>query len=173
METFLFLLLIIGGEALFSWIKQKKEKSQMPPTEAEPPASPAEHLRELLKRYAENQPENQNEIPKEEYAEEPFEEYLEEEIEQPALETKKALQEENPVEHKPVTEPLAWAKYQGLAFERKVEEPEQTLVGLSSEPLKDKGLKVAYSLNSARAGFVWSKILDEPRFKKHWNPYSR
>ena len=67
METFLFLLLIIGGEALFSWLKQNKQKPKSPTyseteekssvEEMEAPSSPAEHLRDLLKRYAEQHPE--------------------------------------------------------------------------------------------------------------------
>ena len=69
METFLFLLLIIGGEALFSWLKKNasKQKTQeleqnvsdreIYPEQERVPESPAEHLRELLRRYAEDHPE--------------------------------------------------------------------------------------------------------------------
>ena len=69
METFLFLLLIIGGEALFSWLKKNasKQKTQeleqdvsdreIYPEQERVPESPAEHLGELLRRYAEDHPE--------------------------------------------------------------------------------------------------------------------
>lgn len=173
METFLFLLLIIGGEALFSWLKQNKQKPKSPTyseteekssvEEMEVPSSPAEHLRDLLKRYAEQHPEEElpyfpEEIPEEPVHESPvlFEENEVEEIEE-SLETPIPKQ--------------AWAEYQGRAFERRERENPQEEILETNPPVRN--FKMKLSMNSVRAGFVWSKILEEPRFKRRWNPMNR
>lgn len=177
METFLFLLLIVGAEALFSWFK--KNASKQKPQELEQdvsdreiyseqeriPESPAEHLRELLRRYAEDHPEEIETSTSEPYV--PDDEFFE--TEEPVA---SEMLENVPAEPV-VKEESIFAKYQGKAFERRVvEKEEDSSFGLEPSQ-QNKKFKPCFSLNAARAGFVWSKIIEEPRFKKHWNPMNR
>ncbi|MBO5423303.1 MAG: hypothetical protein J6A06_05900 [Fibrobacteraceae bacterium] len=174
METFLFLLLIIGGEALFSWLKQNKQKPKSPTyseteekssvEEMEAPSSPAEHLRELLRRYAEDHPEEIETSTSEPYL--PDDEFFE--TEEPVA---SEMLEDIPAEPV-VKEESIFAKYQGKAFERRVEKEEDSSFDVVPSR-QNKNLKPCFSLNAARAGFVWSKILEEPRFKRRWNPMNR
>lgn len=49
-------------------------------------------------------------------------------------------------------------------------------LNLHQNPVSFKGRhkrKFVFSKEEAEKGVIWSKILDEPRFKKHWNPQSR
>ena len=65
----------------------------------------------------------------------------------------------------------AWAEYQGRAFERRERENPQEEILETNPPVRN--FKMKLSMNSVRAGFVWSKILEEPRFKRRWNPMNR
>lgn len=176
METFLFLLLIIGGEALFSWLKKNtsKQKTQeleqdvsdreIYPEQERVPESPAEHLRELLRRYAEDHPEEIETSTSEPYV--PEDEFFETE-EPVASEMLEDIPDESVVKEESI-----FAKYQGKAFERRVEKEEDSSFDVVPSR-QNKNLKPCFSLNAARAGFVWSKILEEPRFKRRWNPMNR
>lgn len=49
-------------------------------------------------------------------------------------------------------------------------------LNLHQNPVSFKGRhkrKFVFSKEEAEKGVIWSKILDEPRFKKHWTPQSR
>lgn len=42
-----------------------------------------------------------------------------------------------------------------------------------ASPLTQRTVVRSISRETARRGFIWGKIIDEPRFKKHWTAYSR
>lgn len=42
-----------------------------------------------------------------------------------------------------------------------------------TDPLKKRSVERSISRESVRRGFIWGKVIDEPRFKKRWTAYSR
>ena len=44
---------------------------------------------------------------------------------------------------------------------------------LQDSPTETPKVPIRKNKNEIRKGFIWAKVLDEPRFKRRWNPYLR
>lgn len=191
METLLFVALFVGINVFAAWQKQKKkhvkersERGQEEKVSPEPKSRPASPLEELLRKFEEAQAEMFGESKTEGKPFMPSPETLETKKE-PLREEHSEIPKEVP---KPFMEPILEGKSSEREANAKQSFKQEAIRPNSNKKTSESKRKnwypkepkfnetpVQIHLNHEqfRQGFLWAKIIDEPRFRNKWSPRPR